>query len=90
MHDEGVLGALARAARSAGRQVEAARAAYVRGRAEGSLPTDDAGRVRIVCRRHAEERAVHLEDGTPECHESDHPACESCAADVLEGVIETW
>ena len=90
MPDSDVFDAIRRLAKRAGEQVETARTEYRRGRIEGALPTDDEGRVRLVCRRHAEKRAVHLEDGRPECFESDHPACESCAADVDEGVVETW
>lgn len=85
-----VLETLRRAARRAGRQVANVRREYRQGRIEGSLPTDSTGNVRIVCRRYAEERAVQLEDGRPECFDGDHPACESCAEDIAEGVIETW
>ncbi|AKH96673.1 DUF7091 family protein [Halanaeroarchaeum sulfurireducens] len=90
MQDSDVLDTLRRAARRAGQQVASARQEYRRGRIEGSLPTDPEGRARIVCRRAAEQRAVRIEDGQPACFEAGHPACESCAADVEEGVIETW
>ncbi|MFB6124820.1 MAG: hypothetical protein ABEJ59_02540 [Halanaeroarchaeum sp.] len=88
--DEGVLGIVKRAARSAGRQVESARREFSRARREAAIPADEEGRAKIVCRRHAERRAVHIEDGAPECYEADHPACESCVADLADGVIETW
>lgn len=79
-----------RAARSVGRQLAEARREFQTGRSESRLPTDDAGRAKLVCRRYAEKRAVHLEDGVPECYESDHPACQGCAADVQDGSVETW
>lgn len=85
------LGRLARrAARSVGRQLAEARREFQTARTESSLPSDDAGRVKLVCRRYAEQRAVHLEDGVPECYESGHPACEGCAEDVQAGSVETW
>lgn len=78
-------------ARAAGRTYAEARAAYRRARSGASLPRDAVGRVRIVCRRHAERRAVDLDDaGRPECFERDHPDCEGCAEDVREGRVETW
>jgi hypothetical protein len=77
--------------RSAGRRFAAARRAYRAGRRAADLPTDDEGRVRIVCRRHAERRAVALDDaGRPACYEAGHPDCEGCVEDVREGVVETW
>lgn len=79
-----------RAARSVGRQLEEARREFRTAKSTSSLPTDDEARVRIVCRRYAEKRAVHLEDGVPECYESGHPACEGCAEDVQDGSVETW
>ncbi|MFB6130713.1 MAG: hypothetical protein ABEJ28_07840 [Salinigranum sp.] len=89
------------ALRSAGRQYEAARRAYREGRADPDdaapdgadpgLPRDDDGRVRIVCRLHAEKRAVDLDDdGRPGCFDPDFPDCRGCAEDVREGVVETW
>ena len=77
--------------RSAGRRYAEARKAYREGQASADLPRDDDGRVRIVCRREAERRAVHVDDeGHPECFETGHPDCEGCAEDVREGVVETW
>jgi hypothetical protein len=78
--------------RGAGRQVEEARTAYGQAResARVDLPTDDDGRARIVCRRYAEERAVHLEDGKPTCYEAAHSDCEGCVEDITVGRIETW
>ncbi|MFC7167336.1 DUF7091 family protein [Halospeciosus flavus] len=81
---------LRRAARRAGRQVGEAASAYREGQTAASLPTDDEGRVRLVCRRHAEKRAVPLDDGVPVCFDPDHPACQGCAEDVREGRVETW
>ena len=77
--------------RSAGRRYAEARKAYREGRDTPDLPRDEAGRVRIVCRREAERRAVALDDaGRPECYETGHPDCEGCVEDVHEGVVETW
>ncbi|MEF8788726.1 MAG: hypothetical protein V5A61_01235 [Haloarculaceae archaeon] len=79
--------------RSAGRQFEEARRAYREAREEtrADLPRDDRGRVRIVCRRYAERRAVDLDaDGRPDCFDPDSVDCRGCVEDVREGVIETW
>ena len=79
--------------RSAGEQFEEARDAYHEGKApaEFDLPTDDDGRAKIVCRRHAERRAVDVDgEGRPACFDADHPDCRGCAEDVREGVVETW
>jgi len=77
--------------RSAGRRYGEARRAYREGRTAADLPRDEAGRVRIVCRRAAERRAVAVDDeGRPACFEAGHPDCEGCLEDVREGVVETW
>ena len=83
--------------RRAGKRYAEARRAYREGRAERGdaqtfdLPTDDEGRARLVCRRHAERRAVRVDsDGRPDCFEAGHPDCEGCTEDVREGVVETW
>jgi len=87
--------------RKAGKQFEEAKRAYSdakddpAGDAAGAerydLPTDDEGRARIVCRRHAERRSVPVdEEGRPSCFEGGHPDCEGCAEDVREGFVETW
>lgn len=79
--------------RSAGRQVEEARRAYRDAKASTGrdLPRDDDGRARIVCRRHAEKRAVALDEaGRPDCFDPDHPDCRGCAEDVRGGRVETW
>jgi hypothetical protein len=83
---------LGRYLRRLGRQVEESRRAYREGRVERfDLPTDDAGRARIVCRRHAERRAVAVDArGRPDCFDPDHPDCQGCVEDVREGVVETW
>jgi len=78
--------------RNAGRQYERARRAFGDGRAEtlAGLPTTD-GKVRIVCRRHAEKRAVALDgEARPDCFEAGHPDCEGCVEDIRDGCIETW
>lgn len=79
--------------RAAGRQYEQARTEFGRARAEtlADLPTDEEGKARIVCRRHAERRAVRLDDDArPDCYEEGHPDCEGCVEDIHEGRIETW
>ena len=76
----------------AGRQYEQARRAFSEARiaARADLPTED-GKVRIVCRRHAEKRAVELDEkARPDCFEAGHPDCEGCAEDIQDGCIETW
>jgi hypothetical protein len=79
--------------RGAGRQYEEARKAF-RGARRGALadlPVDEAGQARIVCRRHAERRAVHVDnEGRPECYEAGHPDCEGCVEDITDACIETW
>jgi hypothetical protein len=89
--------------RAAGRRYARAREAYREGHEEPgkrsgsdravppSLPRDDDGRVRIVCRRDAERRAVAVDDeGRPACFEAGHPDCEGCVEDVRDGIVETW
>jgi hypothetical protein len=79
--------------REAGRQYEQARNAYRGARASvlEEIPHDEDDRVRIVCRRHAEKRAVPLDgEGRPTCYEADHPDCEGCVEDLHAGTIETW
>jgi hypothetical protein len=88
--------------RAAGRQYARARDAYQEGRdGEGNgradesvihaLPRDEEGRAKLVCRREAERRAVHVDaDGTPACFEAGHPDCEGCLGDVRDGIVETW
>jgi len=79
--------------RGAGRQYEEARKAFKDARTEtvADLPTDGEGGVRIVCRRHAERRAVELDsEARPACFEAEHPDCEGCVEDIRDGCIETW
>lgn len=80
--------------RAAGRQYELARHSYADARDSvlaGNVPRDDADRVRIVCRRHAERRAVPLDERSrPTCYEDVHPDCQGCLEDLREGTIETW
>ena len=72
-------------------QLEDAREAYRAAKHARRLPTDEHDRAKIVCRRHAERRAVTLdEEYRPACFEADHPDCEGCLEDVYEGRIETW
>lgn len=79
--------------RSAGRQVQEAKRAYgdAKAAARADLPRDEEGRAKLVCRRHAERRAVRVdEEGRPECFDPDHPDCRGCVEDVREGRVETW
>ena len=79
--------------RGAGRQYAEAKQAFrdARHGALADLPTDEEGRARIVCRRHAEKRAVRVdEEGRPECFDADHPDCQGCVEDVRDATIETW
>ena len=78
------------AARKAGRTVGAVGTQFSGGRMEGSLPQDDDGKVRIVCRRYAERRAVTVTAGKPACFEANNPDCESCLEDIADGTVETW
>ena len=72
-------------------QLAEAREAYRVARNARGLPSDEEGRVQIVCRRYAERRAAKLdEEYRPACYEAGHPDCEGCAEDVREGRIETW
>jgi len=79
--------------RGAGRQYAEARRAF-RGARRGALadlPTDEEGRARIVCRRHAEKRAVRVDgQARPECYDAGHPDCEGCVEDIRDACIETW
>jgi hypothetical protein len=80
-----------RALRRAGQTAAESRRAYREGYRVASLPHDEEGRARIVCRRHAERRAVLVsEDGRPACFEAGHPDCQGCVEDVREGAVETW
>ncbi|RLM56394.1 hypothetical protein DVK02_07715 [Halobellus sp. Atlit-31R] len=88
--------------REAGRQYARARDAYREGRdAETSgepedpipatVPRDEDGRLRIVCRREADRRTVVVDaDSRPECFEAGHPDCEGCVEDLHDGIVETW
>ncbi|WP_254522684.1 DUF7091 family protein [Natrinema caseinilyticum] len=77
--------------RSTDEQFEEARGSYEVAKNARSLPSDEAGRAKIVCRRHAQQRAAKLdEEYRPACYEAGHPDCEGCAEDVREGRIETW
>lgn len=72
-------------------QLSEARDAYEVAKNARSLPTDEEGRAKIVCRRYVERRAAKLDDQfRPACYEADHPDCEGCVEDVREGRIETW
>lgn len=80
-----------KAARRAGRTVEAASEEFSVGKLQSSLPQDEEGRAKIVCRRHTERRAVDIEgNGEPACFEAENADCESCAEDIREGHVETW
>ncbi|ELY92805.1 hypothetical protein C482_20597 [Natrialba chahannaoensis JCM 10990] len=76
---------------STDRQLGEAQQAYEVAKNARQLPSDDEGRVKLVCRRYAERRAAMLdEEYRPACYEAGHPDCEGCAEDVCEGRIETW
>jgi hypothetical protein len=83
-------GLIRNAARRAGRTVGRVGKELSGGRIEGSLPQDESGQVRIVCRRHAEKRALSLEAGNPSCYEAGNADCESCVEDISDGTVETW
>jgi hypothetical protein len=76
-----------------GRQFEEAKRAYADARTAtlSELPTDGSGKAKIVCRRHAEKRAVPIDsEGRPECYDPEHPDCQGCVEDIHEGRVETW
>ncbi|QLG50981.1 DUF7091 family protein [Natrinema halophilum] len=77
--------------RSTDDQLEEARGSYEVAKNARRLPSDEEGRAKIVCRRHAQQRAAKLDDMyRPACYEDGHPDCEGCAEDVRKGRIETW
>jgi hypothetical protein len=87
--------------RDLGKQYERTRRAYSEGKdsAEGSetpelaanIPVDESGRAKLVCRRHAEKRAVGLDsEAKPACFDPDHTDCLGCVEDIQDGLIETW
>ncbi len=96
--DERFDGFVSERLRELGRQYERARRAYADGKETSQraavldkLPVDDADRAKIVCRRHAEKRAVKLDvDGKPACFDPDHTDCVGCLEDIRDGMIETW
>lgn len=82
-----------RAVRNVGRQYGQARESYETGKREARvpLPTDEDGRVQIVCRRYAERRTVALDGaGRPACFDATHADCQGCVEDIRAGRIETW
>jgi len=94
--DERVAEFLRDRLRAAGRTYERTRTAVREGEAAvsddtESLPTDEDGRAKLVCRRHATKRAVALdEEGRPVCFAADHTDCVGCVEDIEAGRIETW
>jgi hypothetical protein len=79
--------------RSAGKQYADAKRAYgdARRAAAVELPTDEDGRARIVCRRHAETRSVSLDEAArPDCYDPAHRDCRGCLEDIRDGCVETW
>jgi hypothetical protein len=89
--ERGIGGYLRRAIRSAGRQYEQSREQFTTGRTVNRLPADEHGRAKIVCRRHADKRAVMLsERGVPPCFDAENRDCQGCLEDIREGAIETW
>lgn len=72
-------------------QLGDAKEAFSNARGAGNLPTDEEGRVRIVCRRYDERRLAPLDDkGRPTCYEAGNEQCESCVDAVGDGDVETW
>ncbi|MWV41576.1 MULTISPECIES: hypothetical protein [Natrialba] len=72
-------------------QLSEAREAYQVAKHARSLPSDEEGRAKIVCRRYAERRGAKLDEQyRPACYEEGHPDCEGCVEDVRSGRIETW
>ncbi|WP_081638733.1 hypothetical protein [Salinarchaeum sp. Harcht-Bsk1] len=72
-------------------QLGDAKDAFSNARSAGSLPTDEEGRVRLVCRRYEERRLAPLDDkGRPSCYEAGNEDCEDCVEAVREGSVETW
>ena len=89
--ERGIGGYIRRAIRSAGRQYEQSREQFTTGRTVNRLPADEHGRAKIVCRRHADKRAVMLsEKGVPPCFDAENRDCQGCLEDIREGAIETW
>jgi len=82
--------------RAAGRNIERTRAAFSERKDTpddvlAALPTDDAGRAQLVCRRHAVKRAAKLDnEGRPACFDAEHVDCCGCVEDIDAGRIETW
>lgn len=82
---------LDRAARKTGEQLGEATAAYRRAKHAATLPTDEDGDRRLVCRRYAERRAVSFDArARPVCYEPGHTDCEGCIEDIEAGYIEPW
>lgn len=95
--DERLEGFLREHLRAVGRNVERTRAAFSEGKAEAdddaiaALPTDDAGRAKLVCRRHAVKRAAQIDsDGRPACFDAEYTDCQGCVEDIDDERIETW
>lgn len=87
--------------RNLGKQYERTRQAYTEGKDDADsasaseqaieIPVDEAGRAKLVCRRHAEKRAVELDSAAkPACFDPDHTDCVGCVEDIRDGLIETW
>lgn len=85
--------------REFGKEYERTRRAYAEGKREAdessdaasALPVDEEGRLRLVCRRYAEKRAVAVDEAArPACFDADHVDCVGCVEDIRAGVVETW
>jgi hypothetical protein len=77
--------------KGARKQLGDAKDAFSNARGAGTLPTDEDGKVRIVCRRYDERRLAPLDDlGRPSCYEAGNEDCESCVDAVSDGTVETW
>ena len=93
MDGDSVRRTLKNVLQSAGRQIGEAQDAFTAAKrsALADLPLDEDGKAKIVCRRHAERRAVGLDrDARPACFDAEHPDCQGCAEDVQDGTVETW
>lgn len=77
--------------KGARKQLGDAKDAFSNARGAATLPTDEEGKVRLVCRRYDERRLAPLDDlGRPTCYEAGNEECEECVEAVSDGTVETW
>lgn len=89
--DDGRISGFLGNVKNARSQLGDAKDAFSTARSGGKLPTDEEGRVRIVCRRHDERRLAPLDDkGRPTCYEAGHEDCEDCVEAIRDQSVETW